>query len=203
AGPRGAELARELLRGGVSGPRERIQRSALMPRDLRNDVRRRTEAVDAEPLRVAGLRQRAVADQARAKQRRRGHGIVLRRNRHAEGFVRNGVLRIAARQLVAGEARVRAQILAPGATVTAVPARAAEPRDADSVAGPKARGAVADGFDAADDLVTRHERQRGLRQLAVDDMQIRAADGARLDAQQHLARARRRHWQRAQLEAGA
>ena len=43
---------------------------ALPAGDLRDDVRRGAEAVEAEPLGVAGQPQRAVADQAGAEQRR-------------------------------------------------------------------------------------------------------------------------------------
>ena len=53
AGPHRAELARELLRLGVAGSREGVDLASLMARDLRHDMGRRAEAVDAEPL--AGL----------------------------------------------------------------------------------------------------------------------------------------------------
>ena len=43
----------------------------LRARDLGQDVRGGAEAVQADPLRVAGHPQRAVSDQPRAQQRRR------------------------------------------------------------------------------------------------------------------------------------
>ncbi len=49
---------------------------ALVAGDLRHDVRRGAEAVEAELPRVAGHAQRAVADQAGAEQRRR-LGVVI------------------------------------------------------------------------------------------------------------------------------
>ena len=69
------------------------------------------EAVDAEALRVPGQLQRAVADQPGAEQRRRlGVAIAVRQ---LEGVARVGdrVVGIAAVDLVAGEARVVAEIL--------------------------------------------------------------------------------------------
>ena len=56
--------------------------------------------------------------------------------------------------------------------------------------GLEALDAIAHRGDDADDLVSRHERQLGLRQLAIDDMQIGAAHRARADLDQDLARAR-------------
>ena len=43
--------------------------------------------------------------------------------------------------------------------------------------------------DDADDLVTGDQRQRGIRQFAVDDVQIGAAHAAGMHAQQDLAAA--------------
>ena len=48
--------------------------------------------------------------------------------------------------------------------------------------------ALADRVDAADDLVARHDRKLGVRQLAVDDMQVGAADAAGLDLNADLPR---------------
>ena len=82
AGPLGAELAREPLRLLVARAREGEHAPALMARHLRDDVRRRAEAVEPEPLGVAGQPQRAVADQAGAQQRR---GLRGRRSRSGSG----------------------------------------------------------------------------------------------------------------------
>ena len=48
-------------------------------------------------------------------------------------------------------------------------------------------------LDPPDRLVPRHQRQLGRRQLAVDDVQVGAADAASRDPDQHLARARQRN----------
>jgi hypothetical protein len=42
--------------------------------------------------------------------------------------------------------------------------------------------------------VAGHERELRLRQLAVDDVEVGAADAARRHAQQDLPRLRLRHW---------
>ena len=67
----------------------------------------RAEAVDAEPLGVAGHHQRAVADQPGAQQRRGLEVGVAVREREAEALVRHGQLGVAAVAVVAGEAGAR------------------------------------------------------------------------------------------------
>ena len=90
---------------------------------------------------------------------------------------------------VAGELRRVAQILAPAGAIAAMAAGVAEPGRADPRANSQ-RHAGADRLDSADDLVSRHDRRLGVRQFAVDDMQIGAADAAGLDPQPRFARPR-------------
>src|SRR5690606_3986644 len=71
--------------------------------------------------------------------------------------------------------------------MSAAPASSSEPRHADAVARTEAGRARAHRFDSADDLVAGHERQHGLGQLAVDDVEIGATDGAGRDPEQQLA----------------
>ena len=156
---------------------------ALVARDLRDDVRRGAEAVEAEPLRVAREPQRAVADQPGAEQRRRLHVGVAVRDREAEALVGDRVLRVAAVEVVAGEARAVAEVLAARAAV------AARRRRSSRATARRARSAAA-RRPLADDLVAGHERQLRVRQLAVDDVQIGAAHAAGVDAHQHLPRPR-------------
>src|SRR5690606_21525233 len=127
------------------------------------------EAVHAEPLDVACLRQRAIADQPRAKERRCGYRVVFGRDRETEVLVRDRVLGVAAGKLVAGEARLGAQVFRSCTTVPAMPARSPEPRNADSIADPVTRRTGTNRFDAADDLVAGNERQHRIGQLAIDD----------------------------------
>src|SRR5207244_7999947 len=66
AGPSGAEPSREILRRAVARPGEGVDLAALVAGDLRDDVRGRAEAVDADAPRVAGHAQRAIAELGRA-----------------------------------------------------------------------------------------------------------------------------------------
>ncbi len=57
-------------------------------------------------------------------------------------------------------------------------ARLAEPRNANAHADCKRAGIAADRIDAADDLVAGHDGELRIRQFAVDDMKVGAADPA-------------------------
>ena len=71
ASPAAAERPRELLRRRVPWPREGVNAAAFPKRDLCDDMRRRSEAIDAEPLSGAGHFQRAVSDETGTEERRR------------------------------------------------------------------------------------------------------------------------------------
>ena len=86
-----------------------------------DDVRRGAEPVQPEPLGVAGEPQRAVADQARAEERRRLLVAVALRHRHAVALVGDGQLGVAAVEVVAREARAVAEVLAAAQAVAASP----------------------------------------------------------------------------------
>ena len=151
------------------------------------------EAVDAETRqlaaeRLAGELERAVADQPGAEQRRRLRVAIGWRQLEAVARVGDGVLGIAAVDLVAGEARVVAEILLAAAAIEARAVGRAEPRHADAVADGEALDARAERRDLADDLVAENERQLGMRQLAVDDVQIGAAHAAGRDLDEDLVR---------------
>ena len=150
-----------------------------MARDLRDDVRRCAEAVQPEPLGVAGEPQRAIADQTGAEEGRAADREEVRRQRIAVALVRERVLGVAAVAVVTRELRAVAEVLLAGAAVAAVAVGPTEPRNADATP-------FAD--DLADDLVADHERQLRPSQLAVDDVEIRPADTACLDANDELAR---------------
>jgi hypothetical protein len=138
-------------------------------------VRRRSEAVDPDALGVAGQPEGAVADQARAEERRGLEVRVAARQGEAEALVGDGERGEAAVAVVAGEARAVAQVLAARAAIATLSAGPAQPGHPH----PLARGEALTGLDeAADDLVPRHERQLRPRELAVDDMQVGAADAA-------------------------
>ena len=90
---------------------------------------------------------------------------------------------------VTGEQRRVAKVLARVEAIGAVAAGMAEPGHADARAELQT-DAVAGRLDPADDLVAGDDRQLRVRQFAVDDMQIGAADAAGLDPHADLPRAR-------------
>ena len=77
ARPDRPHLAGEVLRLLVPRPGEGEDLAALMARDLRDDMSRRAEAVEADPLRIARGLEAAPADQPGAEQRRGGDGVGL------------------------------------------------------------------------------------------------------------------------------
>src|SRR5439155_4588234 len=110
--------------------------------------------------------------------------------REAIALVGDDVFRISAVEVVTGEACSVAEVLAAARAVPARAVRPPEPRDAESPA----------VVGHPDDLMAGDERQLGMRQLAVDDVQIGAADPAGLHAQAYLARPRLGDGKVAQLE---
>lgn len=171
-----------------------------MPRHLRDDLRRRAETVDAETLCVPRLHEGAIANQPGAEQRRSLRIGVGIRKAKTEPRVGHGVFGVTAIQCVAGELRVVAEVLALGTAKTALPSCPAQPRDADALARLETRDTFAQRRHAPDDFMPRHQRQLGLRQRAINNVQIRPAHGARADLHQHLAYARRRYRQFSQPE---
>ena len=146
-----------------------------------------------DPRRARDRTQRAVADDAGAEQRRdlarrqrRGHAIHERRRRH-------GVLGEAAVHVPAGEARLEAEVLVAARAEAARAAGAVQPGDPDAIAGAPRRDARPAARDAADHLMTGHDLRALRRELALDDVQVGAADAAHLDAHQHLAGPRLGH----------
>jgi hypothetical protein len=86
---------------------------------------------------------------------------------------------------------MRAEILLASATVVADPAGESEPRDADPVADSKSFDLRATRTDDADHLVPRRDGISKAGKLGIDHVQVRAADSARFDLDQHLLRGRR------------
>jgi hypothetical protein len=114
------------------------------------------------------------------------------RQRVDEVRARVGVLRVAAVQVVAGEARLVAEVLGAGPAEAAGPVGRAHPGDAHALS----RAAALD--DLADDLVAGNDRIAARRELSGDDVQVGAADAAGTDLEPHLAGGERR--QRGALE---
>ena len=182
ARPLRAERACEPLSLAIAVAREREHAPSLVSGNLRDNVRGRAEAVEAEQLPIPGKPHRAVADQPGAQQRRRLEVSVAVRKREAVALVCDGVLRITAVAVVACELRAVAEVLEACAAVTALPVRPAEPRHADA-ASYRERVAFEHG---PDDLVAEHERELRVGELAVADVEIGATDTARVDAKPNL-----------------
>ena len=203
AGPFGAEAAGEVDRRLIARPDEGEHAATLSPRHLGDDVRRRAEAVEPEPFGVARHGERAVADQPGAEQRRRMSIVALAGEGEAVAFVGDAVVAVAAVQGVAGEARVRAQVLPPAPAIAAGAAGPAEPGDADALPFAEPLDARAERRDAPHDLVPRHDRQPRLGQVAVHHVEIGAADPAGRNTNQDFARAGLGHRPFLQGERGA
>ena len=137
ARPVRAELAGELLRLLVAGAGEGEDPPSLVNRNLAEDVGGGAEPVEADALGVADQAQRPVADQAGAEQRRRLLVGLAVGDREAVALVGDGELRVAAVDVVAGEAGPVAEVLATAAAVAALAAGPAEPGDPDPVAAAK------------------------------------------------------------------
>ena len=156
--------------------------------DLDDEMGRGAEAVEAQPLCVTGEAQGAVADQAGAQQRGGLQVRIAVRDREAEPVVGDRVLRVAAVDLVPGEPRILAEVLAPRAAVAARAVGGAEPGHADPVAGCEPVHDLSGSDDRADNLVARDQGQLGIRQLPVHHVQVGAAHCARPYLQEHLLR---------------
>ena len=189
ARPLGAERARERLRLLVARARDGEHARGPERRDLADDVRRGAEAVQPEPL---ARRRRAAASGSRSARRRGaarpGRRIAVR-DREAVALVRDGELGVAAVEVVAREARAVAEVLAAGEAEAALAARPAEPGHADACPGSK-RSPPATTSPTI--WWPGTSGSFGSVELAVDDVQVGAADAAGADPEQHLARLRRR-----------
>src|SRR3984957_9270499 len=164
----------------VAGPGEGEHASPLPATHLRDDVPSGAEAVNADRPPVPGELERTPADQAGAEQRRRRDRVEVVGQRKNKIRLRNRMRGVATVARVAGEQRRIAEVFLPSPAVGASPVGVAEPSDADA----RARleiDLLAYGVDAADDLMSRHNGQLRVRQFAVDDVEVGAADTASLD----------------------
>src|SRR5262249_1556539 len=112
-------LAGECLTASISVPREGVELAALGHHDLRQQMRRRAEAVEADPGAAAGEPEGPGADETRAQQGRDVHVVEAGRKGEAEARVRHGLLRVPAVDRVPGESRGDAQVLATGEALRA------------------------------------------------------------------------------------
>src|SRR5215212_2533952 len=181
AGPDGAELRRKGLRLAIARARKGVDLAALPATHLRDDVRRGAETVDSDPFPVARRDERAPADQARTHERRRGDRVVVAYQLEDIGRVRNGELRKAAVARVAREQRIVAEVLVTRGAVGALPAGVAEPGNADALARREPLRPSPERIDDAHDLVAGDQRQFRMLEVALHDVEVRAAHRAGLD----------------------
>src|SRR5262249_58693716 len=118
--------------GGIWAPGEGVAVPPGVHGDLDQEVGRGADPVDAEAPRRTGEPQRAIADRARAEERRRLLVRIVRRELHAVAAVGHGVLGEAAVDVESGEARAVAEVLASGAAGVAGAARPARPGNGDA-----------------------------------------------------------------------
>src|SRR5581483_419049 len=177
-GPGGAKPERELLRLSISGTGEGIDLPPLVQRRLGHDVGSRAEAVEPQTSGITSELQRAIADEAGAQERRGLQIGIAGWQREAESRVGDGVLGVAAVDVISGEAGAVAQVLAIGKAEAAVSAGPAQPGNAYAIADREAAHAMADLGHLPGDLMAQYQRQLRIGQLAVEDVEVGAAHGA-------------------------
>jgi hypothetical protein len=156
-------------------------------------MRRGPETVDAEIGTFACLaRDRlavsTIADEARTEDRSELGCGAVERQRQTKPRIGEHLLCVPAVARIAGETRVRAEVFLTPAAVVADSAGAGEPRHADPVADPKSVDERPVRADDPDDLVTRRDGVAKTVELRIHHVQVRAADTARLDIDQHFVR---------------
>ena len=134
ASPRDPETPRESLRGAVARTRERVDGAPLCQGNLRNEVRGRAESVDAKRSGLRGHRIGAIPDKAGAQERSGVQVVVAVRQWKDETRVGGREFRVTAVDLVAGEARLGAEVFTPRYAECAMSARRAEPGHANAAA---------------------------------------------------------------------
>ena len=129
-----------------------------------------TKAIKPELDAVARDSQRAPADQPRAQERRRCHIITGFGQREHVARVGNRLGGITTVAGITRKQRAITEIFPALAAVSALPARSAKPRHADTLPGFERIDAVADHINAANDFVTGYDRQFGIWQFPVNDV---------------------------------
>src|SRR6266404_906833 len=145
------------------------------------------KTVNTDPRRLACFTVRAIAEHAGTKKRRNLDIAVFVRQTETKSRVDDGELGVTPIDGIAGEFCAIAKVLAVGSAISAFTIRPAEPRNAETFAKGKSLNAFADFFDAANDLVPGNKRQFRIGQFSIDQMQIGAANRARLNADEQLS----------------
>jgi hypothetical protein len=184
--PFGAQFEGEALSLRVTRTGEREHPPPLIDRDLRDDVRRRSETVQAEALCIARHDERTITDQTRAEERCGLPVGVADRDREAEARVRDRILGVSAVDLVAGKPCRLAQVLSSRSAESALAARPSHPRHADPASRLDPGRPRLDLENLAHYLVSGDQRQLRIREISVHDVEIGSANPAGPHPQQDL-----------------
>ncbi len=145
------------------------------------------EAVEADTLAAldSGDAQAAEADDAGAEQRGGDDGVEAGGERIGEIGADGGELGVAAVDRVAGEDGVVAEVLHAVTAEPAIAVNAADPGDAGARADGQVCGCAFNDF--ADDLMAGDDARVEGRKIALDDVEIGAADAAGDDFEENFA----------------
>jgi hypothetical protein len=186
----------------LSLERTDVDLAAPVSRDLDGDVRRRAESVQPKPLTRfdSAEPQRAIANDARAEQRR---CILVRKDRWdrvGESRGDDGILRIPAIDLIAGKPRSLAQVFPPACTEFTLFAGPLKPGYPDTIPFSEVKDVPSYLDHGSDGLMAGNQREYDAGQLAFHNMQVRPAQPADMNLYQHLSLSRARSWALTQLK---
>src|SRR3569832_2241409 len=157
-------------------------------RDLRGDMGCGAEALKADSLCVSSHLERAIANQPGAQERCCFYIAETGRDRKTIALMRDGIFRIAAIDLIAGEPRPVAKIFASAAAESTFAARPAQPGHAHAHAHLEGLHLFTEPLERADDFMSGNKRGLWIGELAIDHVQIGATDAASMDANDNFVR---------------
>jgi hypothetical protein len=131
-----------------------------------------TKAVESQSLAITGDQQRAPAYQPGTEQGSECHITARLPKRESKARVRDGCGRKTAVARKAGEEWMIAKIFALPHAIGTDSAGVAEPRNTDAFTDPQPLDPGADRIDPAHNLMPGDNWHFGIRQFAVDDMQV-------------------------------
>lgn len=176
-GPAGAKIAREGLRRIVAIPGKGKDLAPLPDRNLAQDMGRSPKAPDAQLPGRPRHAQRAVADQPGTKQGCQCDRVRRFGKRKDIGCIRQAIFGKTAIPGIAGELRRVAQVFCPAQTIGTAPAGRTKPRHANPLPERELRHPFPQRVNAANDLVSRNQRQFRPRQIAVPAGNLYDAEG--------------------------
>ena len=161
-------------------------------RDLRREMRRSAEAVDAEAPAVGhlGAAQSAVADDAGAQERCRLNVVEAIGQRVGVGLVDECVVGVAAVDIPPGEPGGQTQVLTARNAEAADATGVRQPGHADTIADAPAGAVRPESVDQADHLVAGCDEVPVRDQIALGEMEVGAAHAAHPHLHPHLVWAR-------------